>query len=81
MSEFRVTAERLTIHEHPNADALELAQESADVAGRRAVREAAIRVAYTAYEASTEPFRTTYKRALAGAFVDAFLSPSNQDTE
>lgn len=26
MSEFRVTAERLTIHEHPNADALELAQ-------------------------------------------------------
>src|SRR5581483_11604494 len=26
MSTFKVTAEKLTIHEHPNADALELAQ-------------------------------------------------------
>lgn len=69
------------VHRAAVDEAWAVYDESADVAGRRAVREAAIRVAYTAYEASTEPFRTTYKRALAGAFVDAFLSPSNQDTE
>lgn len=44
-----------------------------------AVRATAIKAAFAEYETAIAPLQAAYRRALAAAFVDAFLSPENQD--